>query len=118
MPHQNRDSDGKKYLDNMLGNKLSVPEEDPLKRISAVTLATEVENGFPSDIKRGLSDPMTLTPEQHIRTPAEYKYTKSKLPQAPMTDVRPMMPKKKFKDEMMDMPRDLSNRELKRAMQR
>jgi hypothetical protein len=35
-----------------------------------------------------------------------------------MTDVRPMMPKKKFKDEMMDMPRDLSNRELKRAMQR
>ena len=53
MPHQNRNSDGKKYLDDMLGNKLTVPEEDPLKRISAVTLATEVENGFPSDIKRG-----------------------------------------------------------------
>lgn len=36
-----------------------------------------------------------------------------------MTEVRQMMPKKQFKEiDPVDMPRDLSNREIKRHMQR
>ena len=94
MPQDSRKKDGQKYFDDMLHNKLDQPSDDPAKRISTVTVGTEQTGmaNFPSDIKRGAPEYVQKTPE-HIKTPKEYKYTKSR-PHQPMTEVRQMMPKK------------------------
>ena len=79
MPQNDRKKDGMKYFDDMLHHRLDQPSDDPGKRISTVTVGTEQTGmaNFPSDIRQGAPEYVPNTTE-HIKTPKEYKYTKTR----------------------------------------